>query len=133
MRNSITAVILAAACLIPAVSRADSDESYTAEYRVCMDRCDGSTFGILDCINKELEVQDRLLNKYYKAAMGALSEKGREKLREAQRSWIKMRDADSAAIYDRNEGGSIAHIISGGHILSLTAERAQFLKQLTEE
>jgi uncharacterized protein YecT (DUF1311 family) len=62
-------------------------------------RCDGETSEVLDCISELLDAQDARLNRAYQAAL-AQPEPGRTALRNAQRSWIKTRDAECNAIID---------------------------------
>lgn len=62
-------------------------------------RCDGDTSEVLECISELLDAQDARLNRAYQAAL-AQPEPGRTALRNAQRSWIKTRDAECNAIID---------------------------------
>lgn len=62
-------------------------------------RCDGDTSEVLECVSELLDAQDARLNRAYQAAL-VQPEPGRTALRNAQRSWIKARDAECNAIID---------------------------------
>lgn len=83
----------------PAVAAADNEMSQ--EYLTCIDKSNGVTSEMLDCISAELMRQDARLNEiYYKRLMSKLSAKRKEGLREAQRAWVKFRDANCRFYYD---------------------------------
>jgi uncharacterized protein YecT (DUF1311 family) len=62
--------------------------------------------------------------------MSKLSAKRKEALLEAQRAWIKFRDANCNFYYDP-EGGSAARLAGTDCNLKATADRATELKDLT--
>jgi len=62
-------------------------------------RCDGEAYDVLDCVGELLDAQDARLNRAYQAAL-AQPEPGRAALRNAQRAWIKTRDATCNAVLD---------------------------------
>jgi uncharacterized protein YecT (DUF1311 family) len=114
----------------PALAAADNEMS--KEYAGCIDRSNGVTSEMLDCISAEFTRQDARLNENYKKLMSKLSTKRRESLLEAQRAWIKFRDANCAFYYDP-EGGSAAHLAGNSCTLNATADRATELKNLTND
>jgi uncharacterized protein YecT (DUF1311 family) len=114
----------------PAVAAADNEMSQ--EYLTCIDKSNGVTSEMLDCISAELMRQDTRLNENYKRLMSKLSAKRKEGLREAQRAWVKFRDANCGFYYDP-DGGSAARLASNNCILSATANRATELKELTND
>ena len=61
---------------------------------------------MLNCNAAEIELQDARLNKAYKEVMSQLSESRKKELRDAQRAWIKYRDAN-CKFYADAEGGRI--------------------------
>jgi len=114
----------------PAVAAADNEMSQ--EYLTCIDKSNGVTSEMLDWISAELMRQDARLNENYKRLMSKLSAKRKEGLREAQRAWVKFRDANCGFYYDP-DGGSAARLASNNCILSATANRATELKELTND
>ena len=99
-----------------------------------LDRClatpEGmSTYGMIDCIGKEVGVQDARLNRAYQAALMRL-ERPRQKaaLQKAQRAWIAFRDADCAAYVDE-DWGSMARVESNQCVLDHTRQRADELER----
>lgn len=99
-----------------------------------LDRClatpEGmSTYGMIDCIGKEVGVQDARLNRAYQAALMRL-ERPRQKaaLQKAQRAWIAFRDADCAAYVDE-DWGSMARVESNQCMLDHTRQRADELER----
>ena len=85
----VCGVILAAAG--PASAQA-------AKFSVCMDKADGLAMmhntARLACIDAELKIQDAALNTAYRAGMARLEPDLKSKMVEAQRAWVRFRDAD---------------------------------------
>ncbi len=99
-----------------------------------LDRClatpEGqSTYGMIECIRKEVGVQDARLNRAYQAALMRL-ERPRQKaaLQKAQRAWIAFRDADCAAYVDE-DWGSLARVEANQCVLDHTRQRAEELER----
>jgi uncharacterized protein YecT (DUF1311 family) len=111
---------------------AAADKDMSKEYSTCIDKSNGVTSEILDCISAEHERQDARLNENYKRLMSKLSPKRKEQLLEAQRAWVKFRDANCRFYYDP-ECGSAAHLAGTDCMLQATADRATELKDLTQD
>jgi uncharacterized protein YecT (DUF1311 family) len=111
---------------------AAAENEMSQDYLACMDKSNGVTGEMLDCISAELAQQDARLNESYKRLMSKLSAKRKEGLLEAQRAWIKFRDANCSFYYDP-EGGSAAHLAGNDCVLSATAGRATELRNLTAD
>jgi uncharacterized protein YecT (DUF1311 family) len=111
---------------------AAADKDMTQEYSTCMDKSNGVTGEMLDCLSAEYERQDARLSENYKRLMSKLSPKRKEGLLEAQRAWIKFRDANCNLYYDP-EGGSAAHLAGTDCMLSSTADRATELRNLSTD
>jgi len=108
-----------------------ADDGYSTTYTACMDESGGVTVNMLDCMGSETEQQDARLNQNYKAAMQALTQAQQTQLRDAQRLWIKFRDADCALLGSLT-GGSIDRINSASCFLDMTKQRADDLVRLGE-
>jgi uncharacterized protein YecT (DUF1311 family) len=121
------AAVVGAAHASP-LTHADTSNSYAA----CMDKSAGVTPAMEDCIGEEFELQDRRLNRSYKALMASIPEKRRADLRDAQRKWVAFRDANCGFYYDP-EGGSAARLASKECVVTLTAHRAHELETLKGE
>jgi len=115
---------------MPVLAAADNEMS--REYAGCIDRSNGVTSEMLDCMSAEFSRQDARLNENYKRLMSKLSTKRREGLLEAQRAWIRFRDANCSFYHDP-EGGSAAHLAGNSCMLNATADRATELKKLTND
>jgi uncharacterized protein YecT (DUF1311 family) len=109
------------------VARAD-DSLLSQSYRTCMDRSEGVTMKVMDCIRDESQLQDGRLNATYKKLMDSLSPERRQQLRSAQRLWIKYRDANCAFYLDP-EGGSMARMDAGFCMLDMMAKRTKELER----
>ena len=72
----------------------------------------------------ETKRQDAQLNKAYKALMADLSPARKTQLQEAQRAWIKYRDANCGFYYDP-DGGTLARVSANDCVMTSTAERAR--------
>lgn len=95
----------------------------------CEDK-DYTTTGITSCLRKAEKKWDAELNKYYKLLMGILDKESKEKLRQAQLSWIKFRDAEAEnaySLYLLKEGTAYQNI-AAAEVMTITEERALKLK-----
>ncbi|MNJ08483.1 hypothetical protein D3C77_25950 [compost metagenome] len=90
-----------------------------------------TTLAMNDCNGAEIKRQDTRLNAAYKAAMAGLEAEQQGKLREAQRQWIKYRDAN-CGLYFSLTGGTIDQLNGAGCVLNMTKARADELQNLRE-
>lgn len=125
-------MLIVSGLLLNAAPVAAADKDMSQEYSTCMDKSNGVTSEMLDCMSAEYERQDVRLNENYKRLMSKLSPKRKEGLLEAQRAWIKFRDANCRFYFDP-EGGSAAHMAGTDCTLNATADRATELKNLTND
>ncbi|MDD5227235.1 MAG: lysozyme inhibitor LprI family protein [Methylococcales bacterium] len=121
----ITGLILS--CFSPAIFAEDDD--LTKQFSSCLDKANGVTSEMLDCIGTETKYQDERLNKAYKELLPLLSAERKKELQETQRLWIKYRDANSH-FYADPDGGTMATITSNDTFLTTTASRAKELEEL---
>ena len=96
-----------------------------------MDDAGGITSNMLDCIGAETKVQDAQLNKAYKDVIAKLEVSRKKSLQEAQRSWLKFRDAN-CHFYADPDGGTIASVVSNDCFMSTTASRAKEIENILE-
>jgi len=122
----MTTVLLLAALAHPAFAQG---EDYSAAYKRCMDKSGGVTVEMLDCIASEITLQDARLNRNYKNAMTALEAPQKTLLRDAQRLWVKFRDAN-CGMYAQLTGGTMDSIVSNDCVMSMTQQRADDLNDL---
>jgi uncharacterized protein YecT (DUF1311 family) len=104
---------------------------YSPDYQRCLDRSDGVTVSMRQCIADELHLQDLRLNRYYKRVMSRLTGEQKGRLREAQRLWIRYRDAN-CGFYGGLTGGSMDIILAGDCTLEMTANRATELRNMMD-
>ncbi|MDO4725291.1 MAG: lysozyme inhibitor LprI family protein, partial [Comamonadaceae bacterium] len=104
---------------------------YTEDYGRCLERADAANADIIDCMAKELAVQDGRLNTHYQALRAQLSAPRKEQLKNAQRLWLQYRDAHCAFLFDP-DGGTITRLLANDCTLRETALRAQELQGLAE-
>jgi uncharacterized protein YecT (DUF1311 family) len=101
----------------------------TKEYLACVGKAEGVTDKTLDCVSAEFDRQDTRLNDAYKKLISKLSKDRAKSLVEAQRAWIKFRDANCGFYHDP-DGGSAAHIAGNECMLNATVDRANELENL---
>ncbi|PAT37620.1 lysozyme inhibitor LprI family protein [Vandammella animalimorsus] len=104
---------------------------YTEDYGRCLERADAVNAEIIDCMAKELAVQDGRLNTHYQALRAQLSAPRKEQLKHAQRLWLQYRDAHCEFLLDPN-GGTITRLLANDCTLRETALRAQELQGLAD-
>jgi uncharacterized protein YecT (DUF1311 family) len=125
--------IIGALLLAPALNaqtQKQVEARYTKAYSECMNSDEGmSTYGMLDCISKEVAIQEPQLNAVYAAKMAELPAKRKIALRKLERQWIKDRNArcnEAAAEY---EGGTAAPVAYNSCYLSETVKRTIWLER----
>ena len=96
----------------------------------CLEK-NGSTAGMQDCYFRAHAHQDKILNENYRAAMRACGDAPdpaacRAKLRDAERAWIRYRDA-MADYIGHSSGASLRLVISAEFMASETAKQARYL------
>jgi uncharacterized protein YecT (DUF1311 family) len=87
--------------------------------------CNGSTPEMVDCLNAQRAHWDKQLTIAYQEALKNAVPQQREQLRQAERAWIKYRDAN-CLYYDLGEG-SIAKIDAAECLRAMTEARAKEL------
>lgn len=121
---------LAAAATMPLAVHAQ-EINLTKQFSVCMDKAEGVTQNMVECIDAEIKRQDARLNKAYKAVMADLNPERKKQLLEAQRAWLKFRDTNCAFYFDP-EGGTIARVQAVDCMMTMTASRAKELENFTQ-
>ena len=122
-----TLVALTAAALLGAAAPAFAGDEAEPDQR-----CDGSTYEIVECLKAQVAQWDKRLNAAYQQALkDAVSPQQAAQLRKAQRLWVQYRDAN-CLYYDLGEG-TIARIETGYCTKDLTKTRALELEGKTEK
>jgi uncharacterized protein YecT (DUF1311 family) len=68
------------------IAAAENNRKLTQEYLTCLDKANGVTFSMIDCIVAETSRQDNQLNANYKRLTSKISPKRKEALLNAQRA-----------------------------------------------
>lgn len=126
------AAVLIAAPLAAHAAPIDPEKEYSPAYDRCLnsgDAAKGVTVAMATCINTEWQKQDDRLNAAYKAVMATRSAKQKTTLRNAQRAWIKHRDAECVK---NLTGGTIDMLERGSCHLSMTTVRAVELERMAK-
>jgi uncharacterized protein YecT (DUF1311 family) len=109
-----------------------ADREMTQEYATCLGKSNGVTIEMINCILGETRRQDARLNENYKRLISKLPTERKNALVEAQRAWIKFRDAN-CGFYADPEGGSAARVTANECFLNATADRAKELRLLADD
>jgi uncharacterized protein YecT (DUF1311 family) len=99
----------------------------TKQFSTCMDKSNGVTSNMLDCIGDETKRQEIRLNKAYNKVMTQISPERKAPLQSAQRAWIGYREANCSFYADPN-GGTMARVNASDCFMSATASRAKELE-----
>jgi uncharacterized protein YecT (DUF1311 family) len=91
-----------------------------------------STQAMVACTDSETKIWDALLNAEYDRLLGVLQGKAADDVRQAQRVWITLRDADCAVPYQLFEGGTMAQPIGANCVLAHTANRMMQVRSWRE-
>lgn len=133
MKPSKSHMFLLSALVVASLPQAASavEAGQSKQFSTCMDKSGGVTLNMIECIVAENKTQDARLNKAYKALSAALPPARKSQLQEAQRAWIKFRDAN-CSFYDDPDGGSIARVSANDCVMRATTERAHELEVLKQ-
>ena len=74
------------------VIRRDAPKGITATFYTCIDKASSDTIAMGACLTTEKTTQDARLNATYKALLGKLNDKAKNKLIIAERTWLKLQD-----------------------------------------
>jgi uncharacterized protein YecT (DUF1311 family) len=85
------------------------------------------------CAANEYQREDAKLNEYYKALAGKLGPSEKERLKAAQRAWIKFRDLQCELEASRYEGGSIQPLVRSSCLAQVTKQRNEDLRRMIED
>jgi uncharacterized protein YecT (DUF1311 family) len=86
-----------------------------------------------NCSAKELRAADQKLNKLYADLSSKLEPERLAKLKEAERAWIKFRDADCDFQSYLNKGGTIYPVVYNGCLTDNINNRIKQLEQMLNE
>lgn len=108
------------------------DIGLTKQFSQCMERSNGVTINMLECIDAETKRQDQRINKAYQNVMAQLTPERKKQLQQAQRAWINFRDAN-CQFYADPDGGSLARVSANDCFMSATASRSKELEMMSGE
>ncbi len=95
----------------------------------CMQK-DSSIAGMIQCIDAEFAIQDKLLNQNYKKAMSVLNDENKKKLKDIQRKWVAYKEAKCPFVPPM---GTLYAVTAADCYLQMTKERARELANLAED
>ncbi|WP_148714227.1 lysozyme inhibitor LprI family protein [Chitinolyticbacter meiyuanensis] len=108
-----------------------ADPALSATYHGCMDKAGGATASMLECMDQEYRLLDSRLNAAYQTLLMHHTGPRKLQLRDAQRTWLKFRDAN-CSYYADPDGGSLARVIGSDCLLTVTAARVDELEGLLQ-
>jgi len=108
---------------------AAQDIGLTKQFSNCMDKSNGVTSNMIDCLEAESKRQSGRLNRAYKELTNQLPEQRKKQLQLAQDAWVTYRD-ENCEFYDDPEGGTMATVNANDCFMSATATRAKELETL---
>ncbi len=128
-----SAIALTLMCLSPKLTANANAETNTAD--PC--KTQANTIEINECAKSELAKKDKALNAAYQMLIKKLAPADKfddinytevtKQLLEAQKNWIKYRDADCKAKYTLNEQGTMRGIVHLSCLIERTEQRTKEL------
>ena len=106
---------------------------FRSESQLRVEECiqkDSSTVGMIECINAEFAVQDKLLNENYKKAMSVLNDENKKKLKDIQRKWVAYKEAKCPFVPPT---GTLYRVEAADCYLQMTKERAKELASVAAD
>ena len=120
-------LILTLACM--SQFAAAQDIGLTKQFSNCMDKSNGVTSNMIDCMEAESKRQSGRMNRAYKELTDQVSAQRKKQLQLAQDAWVAYRDENCEFYYDP-DGGTIAAVNANDCFMSATATRAKELETL---
>jgi uncharacterized protein YecT (DUF1311 family) len=114
------------------IEAAADDIGLSSEYSVCIEKSDGVTANMLECIASETKQQETRLNMIYKVLLAQMDAARQKELKNAQDLWKKFRVAN-VSFYDDPNGGTAARLSRADRFLIMTAERASELEKFKDD
>ena len=117
----------------PASSVEETSEEEFDESQARVDECmqkDSSTAGMIQCIDAEFAIQDKLLNQNYKKAMSVLNDENKKKLKDIQRKWVAYKEAKCPFVPPL---GTLYAVTAADCYLQMTKERARELADIVKD
>ena len=108
---------------------AAQDIGLTKQFSNCMDKSNGVTSNMIDCMEAESKRQSGRMNRAYKELTDQVSAQRKKQLQLAQDAWVAYRDENCEFYYDP-DGGTIAAVNANDCFMSATATRAKELETL---
>ena len=112
----------------------EDDSEFSTGFGECMDAAPADGFPNSNrekCVHEELEKQDWALNAVYRILMSKLDAAEADRVRSAQREWIKMRDAECEP-QRANEGAPVA-VEVGMCLIKATVARKRHLTEMVPQ
>lgn len=111
--------------LVLSFAISSSADASGLEPDVCVTQA--TTVEMIQCADWHYKQADRWLNQVYKIQSKYKDALAKKLLRDAQRAWIKFRDAECQSQRDAGRGGTIAPLFEIGCLTSMTENRARAL------
>ena len=128
MTSSKNLILLLSLFCIPQFAAAQ-DIGLTKQFSNCMDKSNGVTSNMIDCMEAESKRQSGRMNRAYKELTDQVSAQRKKQLQLAQDAWVAYRDENCEFYYDP-DGGTIAAVNANDCFMSATATRAKELETL---
>jgi uncharacterized protein YecT (DUF1311 family) len=91
-----------------------------------------TTSAMRACENARYDAAEHELNTAYQSLLQHLDSGQKQKLRAAQRAWIRFRDANAEFQSSLVQGGTLAPLIKIGSLTEMTSARASELKKAAQ-
>ncbi len=91
-----------------------------------------TTSDMIECADKDYRIADQALNRAYGAFKKTVDAAGNELLLNAQRAWLKFRDANCNLAADQARGGTMAPLLQIGCMTGMTKDRTKELNELVK-
>lgn len=120
MRRISVLIFIVSAMSVTTVAVPAAAEMFGSGYKPCGDKV--STVEIVDCVDAKTKVWNDRLNRAYQALPQRLDPAQRGPLKDAQRLWIKYRDANCG--FYASQEGTIRQVQAAECMRSMTQDRA---------
>lgn len=133
MRNVVLSLVLLAT---PGVCLVGSSNAWAERDSLTLTNCtksvSGDTMGLISCYSDETDRQNKALNDVYHKLNVLLPPEAKTDLVEAERAWLRFRDAECLFQAVQMEG-SVGRIHGAECVMGMTRARVQVLQEYLDE
>jgi uncharacterized protein YecT (DUF1311 family) len=129
---AMLALMVSSSAWAQEAQKADDQTGYSKAYDDCMEKSNGITVEVRDCIDEEYERLDKELNAVYGDLSAKSTPAARRALVASERAWLAFRRAQCDYEAHADYGGTLSLVLVDGCHLDMLARRVKEIRGYVE-